>query len=234
MASFRIGQQFSDIRVYDTLGQDAKDVESFVGHIGLATGTVEVNEQQVVLAKMVEMCPPLIVPKPDEATDSDWDRIDVVGSIELTAAESKQVAIFIEETAKELDSIPKRHQYNVHPHFLDRQGPDTVRRYSCAGYVQQAYEYADIDLVDITAIPDVGLETILPAYSDSREELEHPRARRFVGLKGDGPWPVLLPGDIFHSMNRAPQDCRTAPYKPKVGDEYFPRRESAELAIVDM
>lgn len=233
MGSFRIAHRSSDIHVYDALGQDAEDVTSFVCHIGISNGSVEVKEQQVVLAKMVEMCPPLIVPRVGEQPDPEFDRVDVVGNIELTASESRQIAIFIEETVKELESIPKRQQYTVHPHFRDRTDPKSARRYSCAGYVQQAYEYADIDLVDMAAIPDVELKTILPAYPDNREELEHPRARAFVGLKGDGPWPVLLPGYIFHAMNRPPQECRSTPYKPQVGDECFPRRETEQPAKAD-
>lgn len=233
MGSSRIAYQSSDIRVHDALGQDAKDVTSFVCHIGISSGNVEVKNQQVVLAKMVEMCPPLIVPRVGEKPDPEYDCIDVVGNIELTASESKQIAIFIEETARELESIPKRQQYTVHPHFRDRTDPKSARRYSCAGYVQQAYEYADIDLIDLATIPDVGLETILPAYPDNQAELEQPRARAFVGLKGDGPWPVLLPGYIFHAMNRPPQDCRTTPYKPQVGDECFPRREAEQPVPVE-
>lgn len=229
MGSFRIADQSSNIRAYDAVGQDAKDVAWFVCHIGISNGYVAVKEQRIVLAKMVEMCPPLIVPRVGEQLDPEYDRVDVVGSVALTAAESKQMAIFIEETAKELESVPKRQQYTVHPHFRDRNDPDSARRFSCAGYVQQAYEYADIDLVDVAAIPDVELETILPAYPDYREELKHPRARAFVGLKGDGPWPVLLPGYIFHAMNRSPQDCRTTPYKPQAGDECFPRRETEPI-----
>ncbi len=234
MGSFRLGRKPQSIRVFDTLGQDALNVDSFVCHIGLSIGNIECQEKQEVLAKMVEMCPPLIVPHANEKPDPELDRVDVVGSIELTAAETKQIGVFIEETSKELESVPNKQQYTVQPHFRDRTGPDSARRYSCAGYVQKAYEYADIDLVNMAAIPDVELRTILPAYPDSREQLEHPRARAFVGLKGDGPWPVLLPGYIFHAMNRPPLDCRTTPYKPQVGDEYFPRRETAELANVDV
>lgn len=99
--------------------------------------------------------------------------------------------------------------------------------------MQQAYEYADIDLLDVAAMPDIELSTILPAYPDYREELEHPRARAFVGLRGAGPWPVLLPGYIFHAMNRPPHDCRKTPYKPQVGDECFPRRETEQPVDAD-
>lgn len=102
MGSFRIADQSSNIRVYDAVGQDAKDVMSFVCHIGISNGNVEIKEQQVVLAKMVEMCPPLIVPRVGEKPDPEFDRVDVIGSIELTASESRQIAIFIEETAEEL------------------------------------------------------------------------------------------------------------------------------------
>lgn len=233
MGSFRIGEQHSKINIYDALGQDAQDVPSFVCHIGMSNRNVEVNDQQVVLAKMVEMCPPLVVPAVEEEPDPESDRVDVVGSIGLSAAESKQIATFVEETAKELASIPENLQYTVLPHFRDRIDPDSARRYSCVGYVQQAYEYADIDLVDIDAIPAVELETIIRAYPSRRAHLELPRARSFVGLKGDGPWPVLLPGYVFHAMNRSPLESRSTPYKPQVGDECFPRRVTEQPANAD-
>lgn len=233
MVSFRIGQQNSKISVYDALGQDAQDVPSFVCHIGMSSKNVEANGQQVVLAKMVEMCPPLVVPVIDEEPDPESDRVDVVGSIELTAAESKQIATFVEEIEEELKSVPENLQYTVHPHFRDRTEPDSARRYSCVGFVQQAYEYADIDLVDIESLPNVELETILPAYPDRREVLLHRRARSFVGLKGDGPWPVLLPGYVFHAMNRSSLECRSTPYKAQAGDECFPRRDTEQPANAD-
>lgn len=233
MGSFRIGQQKSKISVYDALGQDAQDVPSFVCHIGMSSKNVEVNGQQAVSAKMVEMCPPLVVPEVDEEPDPETDQVDVVGSVELTASESKQISVFVDEIAKELESVPDGLQYWVYPHFLDRINPDSSRRYSCVGFVQQAYEYAEIDLVDIESLPNVDLEKILPAYPDRRELLLHRRARARVGLEGDGPWPVLLPGYVFHAMNRSPLECRSTPYKPQAGDECFPRREKEQAVLVE-
>lgn len=222
MGSFRLDNEPRNVSIYDALGRDSPCVSAFVCHVGLAVDNHEIAEQTVLLARMIEMCPPLIVPQSNDQPEPESDRVDVVGSIELTAAECKQISVFIDETDTELASVSKVRQYTVHPHYLERRRPQSARRFSCVGYVQKAYEYADVDLVDISAIPLVDLRTILLAYPDSRTDLQNARLREFVGLEGDGPWPVLLPGYIFHAMNRSPNECRATPYKPRIGDEYFP------------
>ena len=223
MGAVRIGQQSSSIRAYDALGQDSDTVTEFICHIGMASAAaVEPVASQGVAVNWVEMGPPLLVPQGNKPVGSTAKPVDVVGTLELTASEHKQIEAFIDEVDAELQSIEKLRQYTVHPHFRDRDASNSARRFSCAGLVQKAYEYANIDLVDTAALPGVGLDTVLAAYPDMQSGLTNPRMRQRVGLDGDGPWPILLPGYLFHAMNRDPQVCRSTPHKPSSGEGFFP------------
>ena len=70
-------------------------------------------------------------------------------------------------------------------------------------------------------VPDVSIETLKQAYGHHAEFLDDPEERAKFGLSGDGPWPVVLPGYIFHAMNRSAAEIRSQPYLPTAGDEYF-------------
>jgi hypothetical protein len=42
-----------------------------------------------------------------------------------------------------------------------------------------------------------------------------------LGLKGAGPWPVLLCGYLFHSLARTADEIREQPYSPTIDDRFF-------------
>jgi hypothetical protein len=42
-----------------------------------------------------------------------------------------------------------------------------------------------------------------------------------LGLRGPGPWPVMLCGYLFHAVKRDAAAIRRSPYTPRPGDEVF-------------
>jgi len=218
------------VRLYDAVGVDSEKCDWFVRHVGLSLDEVKFAKGESLQVRMVDMGPPLVDPKTSESKS-----VDVVGTAELSADDASIIATFICEQQYEYESLKanKFDQYYVFPHFVERVSKDTVRRYSCAGFVYECYKDVDITLVDIMTVPSVSIEPLKMAFPDQQRNLDRPERRKKFGLTEDGPWPVLLPGYLFHSLNRDADEIRRAPYQVKPGDECFPRRESAELAKVD-
>ena len=130
---------------------------------------------------------------------------------------------------RQLSQKSPRLVYVVHPHVREQTAPDgTViyRRFSCAGFVIEAYREVGIELVvtEEGRLPSVPLNTLLLAYPDLQAELQSPRLRRMCGLPGEGPWAVVLPGYVLHSLDRPESEIRGSPYLPREGDEFFPPR----------
>ena len=180
---------------------------------------------------MVDMKPPLITPETAEPSP-----VDVVGTASLSADDASIINTFICEQSEEYESQKTAwlKQYHVHPHFIRGNGEMSARRYSCAGFVFEAYLDVGLTLVDVSSLPEVELDSLKLAYPDELHPLlDNLKQRSKTGLSGDGPWPVLLPGYLFHSLNREPDEIRHTPYQPKRGDECFPRSDAAEIANVE-
>lgn len=98
----------------------------------------------------------------------------------------------------------------------------------------EAYADAGIDLIDTDCDwPLVDIGTLFSAYEElGRIERNPGLLERFpflgreeLGIAGDGPWPVLLPGYIFHSMARTSTEIRSTPYRPVKADRNFPHTQ---------
>ncbi|MBL8888646.1 MAG: hypothetical protein JNL67_01625 [Planctomycetaceae bacterium] len=190
------------------------------------------SKGDAIALRMVDMQPPLIAPESAEPTP-----VDVVGTANLSADDASIINTFICEQIEEYESLKTAplKQYHVHPHFIKGNGEMSARRYSCAGFVFEAYLDVGLTLVDVSSLPGVALDSLKLAYPDDLHPvLDNPKLRSRAGLSGDGPWPVLLPGYLFHSLSRDASLIRQSPYEAQTGDECFPRRESAELTNVDL
>ena len=199
---------------YDVVGQWSKIIEHFVVHVAL------LDEEKLFLEQgdkvnIIHMAPPL--KREDEKT------VDIGGCIPLTNEEKKQIEIWIEKVADELPNS-RRDQYVIHPPWKDEEDPVThirrYRRYSCAGFVLDSHRQININLLDIReeSLPLVDRQTIISAYPAARE---YPDILIDWGLKGNGPWKVVLAGYILHSLKRPSDEIRSAPYQAKKGDEKF-------------
>lgn len=224
MPATRLSSQQVEIRRSDVVGQDGGTAH-FVGHVALAAE----NYSAVKVGTKVHvnhMGPPL-------ERDGEVE-VHTCGTAELDDDELNQIELFVDEHFNEQRAEIKRgyDQYVIHPHAAYSDDM-SFRRFSCAGYVLEAYADAGISLIDLIAsLPDVDLGTLFMAYP-SLERVENNSAlrqrlglsRQDCGLNGDGPWPVLLPAYIFHSMERDVGAIRTQSYRVRKGDELFPRED---------
>lgn len=199
----------------DVVGADSASERQYISHVAL-------SEQDVSLVKIGDsidtnhMGPPL-----QHGYEME---VHVHATADLSDDELNQIQLFIDEHHNEQEAQQRQalKTYVIHPHaVLSEDG--SFRRFSCAGYVVEAYEEAGINLIDMEyELPLVNLDSLMHAYEGMRLE-NHPQLRALCGLSGEGPWPVLLPGYIFHSMVRQTAVIKATPYQPTAGDEKFPR-----------
>ena len=96
-------------------------------------------------------------------------------------------------------------------------------RFSCAGFVLEAYQRAGVKLIDTDRVPLVALDEIKPAYPEFTQLLDRAEYRAALGLAGPGPWRVMLCGYLINSLSRDGASIRAQAYLVQPGDEKFPR-----------
>lgn len=210
-----ITQEPKTMSRYDIVGKWSESLRHFVTHVAL------LDEDKSSLksgdeASAVHMRPPL--KREDKIT------VNVGGCIPLTNDERKQVETWIEKVNDESRGYHWPDQYVIHPPWKDEYDRNTgirrYRRYSCAGFVLDSHLHININLLDINenVLPSVDRGTIIKAYPNVEK---HPDLLIKWGLKGDGPWKVVLAGYVLHALNRSTDNIRNAPYKANNGDEKF-------------
>ncbi len=223
MPAQRVGSAPIAIRQFEVVGQDASSEPGFVGHVALAAEERASYAASAVLS-VWHMRPPL--QREGECY------AHCVGSAGLTVDEELQIRLFCEEVESEYEAARLGgllEQYVICPHVKDvRREDQTViyRRFSCVGFLLEAYREAQIDVLwtDLAPLPLVGLDALKAQYPRFARFLDRPDVRDGLGIGGDGPWPVVLAGYILNGLARPERVIRTTPYLARPGDEYFPAR----------
>jgi hypothetical protein len=223
MPAQRLGSQPVSIQKYDMAAQDSAAAPYFVRHVGLADeqrDDVRSNSE----IRLVHMGPPLM-------RGQSGNPVHAIGEAGLTAGQIRQIGVFVDEHLSEYEAerVRGHRQYVIHPHVREPDADVPCRRFSCAGFVIEAYRDADLELLvaEPARLPSVDLETLTNAYSDLAHLLRSPARRSRFGLEGEGPWPVVLAGYVMDALNRTVEAIHDGPYTPASGDEYFPARRSS-------
>jgi hypothetical protein len=175
---------------------------------------------------------------------------DVIGWVEdLTDAERAKMLTWLAEVSRIMEPFPPappgvwldewlRHYILLPPvqeqrDVAEDSGPYSYR-FSCVGLVLACYRQAKIDLLDTenTAYPKVFLNTLTDIYGQGN--ILAPHNLHAVGLSRPQPWPVPLPGHLFHALSRPAEEIRRAPYLPREPTEvYFPSRPADPLTAAE-
>jgi len=214
------------LATFDVVGQDGH-VPTFIRHAGLANSAGSQNAGEI---SVLDMRPPL-----HGQNAPSHLRADVVGSAALTDDEVQKITAFVNRHASEhgaflqlsfrelMNAAPQI--YIILPHakpFYEEDGRYARMRFSCAGFVLEAYKKARIRLLDSRALPPIGMDDIRPCYPREVLLMESGKVDpEDLGLGGDGPWRVLLCGYLFHALNRDTVAVRGRPYVPNIADRYF-------------
>ena len=192
MPAQRVGKNAVAIGRFDVVGQDAAATPEFIGHIALARERAT-NYRATEPLNVVHMRPPL-----EQAGQC---RANCVGSAGLTADEEQQIAVFSDEIQSEYlaAQVNTRSQYVISPHVKEVRSDDgtiVCYRFSCAGFVIEAYREAGIDVLAFADedLPPVSLDALKTQYPRLAGLLDSDRIREELGIPGDGPWRVVLAG----------------------------------------
>ena len=150
------------------------------------------------------------------------DRVHVIGKIRLSAEERESMDIFITDCEEEIEKIkrferPK--QFIIFPHKEERSAERPYCRYSCAGFVLEAYRRIHVTILEEDVIPAQSLD-FLDEYYPGLAECSI-KEREALGLIGTGPWRVVLPGYVLNAFNRSEKKIRQEPFRPKVSHSFF-------------
>lgn len=228
MPAIRFAGETVRIRAMDVLGMDgAPPGSNYIRHAGLAgDGHASYNPSHAVLT-IIDMQPPL--------QRGSGRKCDVHGTAEVSDDESRRIAVFVDSIEGEYQAQGVRERcYVAHPPAAPVRARDgTIRytRFSCAGFVREAYRRVGIELIEEpdTEFPRMSLEMLCNSYPDQAVALRNPRVRSLIGLESmpAETLPILLPGHLINSLARHVSEIRSTPFSPRPGDECFPTKRPA-------
>jgi len=131
----------------------------------------------------------------------------LIGQINLTNEEIESIENWLADVDTQYCDwklLPFQ-QYIIKPHMKwekSEKGRPIRQRFSCVGYVIEAYKAAGIELLETANLPGANKLLLMQAYSEFSEILNKPRLANNLGVPGNGPWKVALAGYLFHSTGR--------------------------------
>ena len=223
---------------YSVVGTYTRPEErEFVGHVAILTEETRLRSGQSV--RVWHMGPPLVVGQrtAEAPRASRQCGVHLVGGVRLDLLDVEGIEDWLSEVDKEPGPENPFRRYIVRPHWDWYEAPETgrrlYRRFSCVGFVLECFRCIDVDLLvtDESELPGATFATLAQAYPMLQREAAI--VRRFgvnrldLGLGGEGPWPVVLPGYVFHALQRfTAESPRPTAYGPQSVDEArFPRRQ---------
>lgn len=154
---------------------------------------------------------------------------DVFVDVRLEKEEQEAIKHWIAKVWREQRQGRKRfRQYVINPHYKWhlQNGRRLYRRFSCVGYVIEAYKEAKLELIDLKQLPIVEHRTLEKAYPDLQRIANAPqelraRLERRLGFQGLAElgidknnletYRIVLCGYAFHSLARFRDGTRGLP-----------------------
>jgi hypothetical protein len=195
---------------------------TFVRHVAMANSSTDVRHNAAI--PVWHMGPPLVAGEVSSAAvgiTGATCAAHLAGTVSLDAQDIEGIETWLAEVDKEDRPSGRRHllkQYIAHPPMGWRTAENASRLYrvfSCVGFVLECYKSINIHIIDGScseSLPEIDLETLKEAYGHHVGEDKY---RTELGLDGNGPWRVLLPGYLFHSLERSSEVIRAQPHVPK-------------------
>lgn len=176
----------------------------FVQHVAMLDG----NQQLPAVVRVYHMGPPLISNPSDDQFPENKRTLtpDLAVSLDLDEEQMIEIARWAERIATENGPADDR-RYVVLPSVLPvrqdaESGQPMYHRFSCAGYVTEALSQANVSICSTEQLPPVELEILINLYPILRRIMKDPSEREYMGIKENPPWPILLPGYLFHGADQ--------------------------------
>lgn len=223
MPARRLSDQPSQLDPYDVLGQTDGSTDLMLHALLCNESTPRADVSKTTTVNCMHMGPPL-----GRRTDCG----DAVGSAGLAEGHRRKIKTFVDDRRQERKAAKKRLQaagrgdalrfeYCIHPAATKPSGEFPLWRFSCVGFVLEAYRAARIRLLG-SPRPSVSVSKLKQLYPDSADELDDPSVCDRMGIGEGESWSVALVGYLLNSLARDTDEIHRTPYVPRVGDEYFP------------
>ena len=213
---------------HTVVGVYSDNQKYFVRHVAMLARNVEFPTD--IEVQVWHMGPPLVADEESETTPKAnlTTRVDIVSDISLSIPELNSMKNWRANVNKQRRPRLPFQQYIVKPHMKwerSEKGRKLYQRFSCSGFVLECYKEAEITLIDGDAtLPEIDEQVLSVAYPDlvGIENMKPAlqarlgfKGREDLGLEGNGPWQIVLPGYLFHSLQRASADKpRPDPHVP--------------------
>lgn len=159
---------------------------------------------------------------------------EAVGSAGLGEGRRRKVKDFVNNRFQERKAARKRWQtagqpktlrmeYRIYPAATKPSPEFSLWRFSCTGFVLEAYRTARIRLLG-EPLPQISLVQLKTYYPEVADKLDDFGFRKRMGIGEGDRWPVSLVGYLLNSLAREVDEIHKTPYVPQSGDEYFPPR----------
>ncbi len=201
---------------FTIIGTYAEDSDGFLKHAALLKNSTSVSLDDSV--NVWHTGPPIVS---GPVAEAQFGRTQIVAhtiaDCKLRPSECDAIVNFLASVDKyhRTASVLPLQQYVIVPHHQWVVAPETNRRirrrFNCAGFVIEAFVSAGIQLMDVDNLPLASREDVEFAFPDFRRLAEaSERVQERVGfhgmedfgITGDGPWPIALPGYLFHACDR--------------------------------
>ena len=242
VSAFKLTKTRVECTQYAIVGKYASGSRDFVAHAALLKVTCDVSVDK--LMGVWECGPPIVGTENMEGRFGENKCIvSVVADLRLVPTERDAVANFLQGVEKQYRSrnILPFQQYKLIPHADWVIAPETGRRirrrFSCCGFVIEAYADAGIVLLDTYNLPAAELRDVEAAYPSLIRLTNCPEKiqRKFgflglddIGLGKNAPWQLALPGYLFHACDGVDPRTVDAPFvAPSVKYASFPLEKPA-------
>lgn len=168
---------------------------------------------------------------------------DLAADVVLSPTENNKIKHWLHIVGKQDRPNLRFQHYIIRPHViwkLSELGRRVYQRFSCAGFVFEAYKFAGVNTIDaheasLPLVDEGDLARFYPFLTAMESWPERQRVKRGflgradLGLDTDGPWGILLPGYLFKAISlQQPAKPRPAPRLPlSKAEGWFPD-ESAD------
>lgn len=186
---------------FSIVGLFSTELPKFVKHVALMDGDNSLPNE----VRVYHMGPPL-VSNPRDGAVSPENRLltpHLAVTLNLNEDQLVKLARWAARIATEEGPVDERRNTILPAVRIEysETGQPKFHRFSCAGYVFAAMQQIDIPLCDEQAIPTIGTSLLQLVYRDLNTLIDRPKLRKYMGIGSDAPWPVLLPGYLFHGAD---------------------------------
>ena len=195
--------------VYSLLGNFANSNPRFVCH----TAILASNQLLPATVSVFHMGPPLVSALHEQRVEAEKRELtpELVISFALDEEQKTKIARWAAKiTTEDASLYEKRYVICTHVKLeKSEKGRPKYHRFNCSGYAFEALQQAGILLIDYQHLPAVDEQDLNSIFPTLPSIMKNLKRRKFYGIEEAPPWPVMMPGYLFHGAEACAEDPGT-------------------------